>query len=158
MNKKILIIIIAVLVLLIVLVGVLVFVLSGSSSPEASDKPQQTKVGMGYQQDIRVDFRDGSMVHLGDFTANMVNNDGSGKYVIVSMSAQASDAAFAEVLMAQNTVVRDTVLKALSLKSFSQIATPEGKKRIKEEIKDSINAMSNQGHILEIYFTKFMVQ
>ncbi len=52
--------------------------------------------------------------------------------------------------------VRDIIIILLSGKSYEQVANKEGKDKLKEQIKDTVNAFLTKGKIKEVYFTEFI--
>jgi len=120
------------------------------------DKPPRS--GIGYQRTIRIDFKDKTMVHFGDFTANMRWRDQAGKYVRVKISGRVTNSAAGREIKRENIIVRDVIINELNFKNFSEISTPRGKEKLKENIKRKINARLKDGQIESLYFTKFMVQ
>ena len=52
--------------------------------------------------------------------------------------------------------VRDIIIILLSGKSYDQVANKEGKDKLKEQIKDTVNAFLTKGKIKEVYFTEFI--
>jgi len=122
------------------------------------NKHNKAKTGMGYQRDIRVDFKDRTMVHLGDFTANMSMGERAGKYVRIKLSARVENSSVSDEMKEKNIVIRDSVISVLSAKTFSQISTPQGKERLKNDMLGRINARLGEGEVQELYFTKFEVR
>ncbi len=55
--------------------------------------------------------------------------------------------------------IEDAVTMLLSSKSYADIATPEGKERLKQELKDRINeALHGEEVVTNVYITDFVVQ
>lgn len=123
-----------------------------------TNKHDKTRTGIGYQRDIRVDFKDRTMVHIGDFTANMTPGDRAGKYVRIKLSARVDNSDVSEEMQEKNIIIRDAVINVLSAKTFSQISSPQGKERLKDEMLSRMNRVLGEGNVKELYFTKFEVR
>lgn len=119
---------------------------------------QKQKVGMGYVRTGRVDHKAKDVFFLGDFTTNMATNDRAGKFVRVEVRLKMSDRDLADELKEKNIVLRDAVIDTMSLKRFSEVSTQKGKMALKENIKERLNGILDDGEIEEVYFTKFIVQ
>ena len=112
----------------------------------------------GYHRVPIIDFKDRTMVALGDFTTNMALGGRSGKFMKTKVNVRTSGEDVSEELIERNVLVRDAVIKTLSENSFNDIATQKGKQRLKDEITEGINAIVTKGSIKEVYFTEFIIQ
>jgi flagellar FliL protein len=54
--------------------------------------------------------------------------------------------------------VRDMILTILSSKEYEDIARPEDKLALKQELMTTLNRALQKGQIQDIYFTEFLVQ
>lgn len=54
--------------------------------------------------------------------------------------------------------MRDSIITLLSSKTAEQILTPEGKDRLREEIRSRVNALSPEIKVVEVYIVDFVVQ
>jgi flagellar FliL protein len=54
--------------------------------------------------------------------------------------------------------MRDSIITLLSSKTAEQILTPEGKDKLREEIRARVNAISPEVHVLEVFIVDFVVQ
>lgn len=114
--------------------------------------------GPGYHRKPIVDFRDRTLVHLGDFTTNTVRDSKAEKFLKTKISVKTSNRDVSEEIQKHNILIRDAVIKALSSKRFEEIATPEGKMKLKDDISRNINSLIREGRIKEVYFTEFIIQ
>jgi len=64
--------------------------------------------------------------------------------------------------LAKNPVVlaatRDTIISLLSSKTSDQIMTPQGKDKLREEIRNRVNAILPKGKVSEVFIVDFVVQ
>jgi flagellar basal body-associated protein FliL len=119
---------------------------------------QKQKTGIGYVRAGRTDYKAPTVFFLGDFTTNMAVNDRAGKFVRVEVRLEMSDTDMADELKYKNIRLRDAVIEEMSLKRFSQVSTSKGKEELKENIKNRINTIVDDGEIKEVYFTQFIIQ
>ena len=119
---------------------------------------QKQKTGLGYVRTGRTDYKAPTVFFLGDFTTNMATNDRAGKFVRVEIRLEMSDTDMADELKYKNIRLRDAVIEEMSLKRFSQVSTARGKEELKENIKNRINTIVDDGEIKEVYFTQFIIQ
>ena len=54
--------------------------------------------------------------------------------------------------------IRDSIISLLSSKTSDQILTPQGKDKLREEIRTRVNAISPQVKVVEVYIVDFVVQ
>ncbi|HTH52942.1 MAG TPA: flagellar basal body-associated FliL family protein [Edaphobacter sp.] len=59
---------------------------------------------------------------------------------------------------AADPAVRDTVLTILGRETSEQLLAPEGKDRLKREIKDALAAHDSEIKVTDLFFTEFLVQ
>lgn len=55
-------------------------------------------------------------------------------------------------------LMRDTIISLLSCKTSAQILSPEGKNKLREEIRDRINAVAPKTKVQEVFIVEFIVQ
>lgn len=55
-------------------------------------------------------------------------------------------------------LMRDTIISLLSCKTSAQILSPEGKNKLREEIRDRINAVAPKAKVQEVFIVEFIVQ
>ncbi len=149
----------AIVILVTLLIGIIYYAVSTSKfNFEKADSPRSYKVSKGIGRDVQVNRDNPTMVKLGSFTTNMSKNGRAGKFVITELSAHTTDSDASYELKERNILVRDIIIKEMSLKTFSQISTNRGKDQIKANIKMQLNKILAEGEVEEIYFTKFLVQ
>ena len=119
---------------------------------------QKQKTGLGYVRAGRTDYKAPTVFFLGDFTTNMATNDRAGKFVRVEIRLEMSDTGMADELKYKNIRLRDAVIEEMSLKRFSEVSTAKGKEELKENLKNRLNSIVDDGEINEVYFTQFIIQ
>lgn len=91
------------------------------------------------------------------FLVNLADPGGK-RYLKLTMKAKLSSPQTAAEFTARNFQLRDIILTLLSSKEFADIATPEDKTILKQELIVQLNRVLQQGQVEDIYFTDFLVQ
>ena len=158
-SKK-LIIIIAVIVLVLIVGGVGAFFAlkapkggEGEGAAEAATQEEEAKT------------EEGAAEGHGEVEANLfpletfiVNLQVKGSFLKVDI--QLEFAAAEEMKSAEKEVprLRDTIIQILSSKTASEILTSDGKEKLKDELRQSINGLLGEEKVVEVYFTEFIIQ
>jgi flagellar FliL protein len=100
------------------------------------------------------------VLSLEPFIVNLADADGE-RYVKCTMrlvldTYEASEAVKLDELAI--TRARDRMLTLLSSKAYADIATPDGKEKLRGEVREQLSAALGHGKIEEVYFTEFIVQ
>ncbi|UQZ89992.1 flagellar basal body protein FliL [Deltaproteobacteria bacterium Smac51] len=95
-----------------------------------------------------------------EFKPFIVNlNDGAGRrFLKLTMSIEAENPDLANEINLKMPQFRDTILLLLSSLSFDDIATLDGKMRLRNQMLNRINTQLTSGKIRNIYFSEFVVQ
>lgn len=80
------------------------------------------------------------------------------RYLKVTMKAKLNSKAAEEEFTARNFEMRDIILMILSGKSVDDVATPEDKLQLKQDLITSLNHALKKGQVQDIYFTEFLIQ
>jgi len=92
-----------------------------------------------------------------------VNLSGEGEhYLQVEISLKVSDAKIGEDIKLYMPEIRDRVLRLLSSKHADELATPQGKAKLSEEVRAQVNKTLNlqapgEG-VVGVFFTSFVIQ
>ncbi|WP_027327283.1 flagellar basal body-associated protein FliL [Helicobacter pametensis] len=157
-GKGLLIAIIGVLIALIVAIVVIVILLLGESKeedPSASQSLQQERPKV----DARSDYaRPGPIFAIPEsFVVNLMGQSGR-RYAKTSISLEMSSPELQKEISTKLPLIKDTIIRTLSSKTFEEISTPKGKDKLKEEIVQELNAFMVDGFIKSIFFTEFVIQ
>jgi len=137
----------AVLVISLVSAGVSFFVLMSRTTP-ATKKVIVEKPELG------------PVVSLGEFIVNLADPTET-RYLRANVVLEldfGSSAALATEVDSRIPQIKDIVIHALGSKTSIQLADPENREALKEELKDKVNAVLNRGQLARVYFTSFAVQ
>lgn len=64
----------------------------------------------------------------------------------------------AKELKPMQPIIDDTITAVLTAKTAADIMTPDGKQRLKDEIKDRLNKKLGEERVLSVYLTDFVIQ
>lgn len=169
-NKMLLIIIIVVLLLIVILGGVAAFLLLSGDDEEsaATTQPQVQQVqqaptqqkrsysSAGMEQSKKLS-QVGVLYPLDTFTVNLKSDNGR-RYLKVTMDLELSGQELTAELDNKTAVIRDRIIRILTSKTLEEVSSRKGKDKLTQQIKDSLNAMLDDGQILGVYFTEFVIQ
>lgn len=115
--------------------------------------------GNNHNKEVQINSNNPTMVYLGSFETN-VNYKEDSKFVVTQISAKTSDEDVSIRLQNNNVIVRDIIIKEMSLKRVEQLISPRGKEELKQKIRIELNRLvpPDEGVIEDVYFTKFIVQ
>ncbi|SFV50171.1 Flagellar biosynthesis protein FliL [hydrothermal vent metagenome] len=168
-NKLLLIIIIVVLLLIVILGAVAAFLLMGSDEEEKSNTPQTQKVqstpaptqqrsySSATVEASRKLSQIGVLYPLDTFTVNLKSDNGR-RYLKVTMDLELSGQELTAELDNKTAVIRDRIIRILTSKTLEEVSSRKGKDKLTQQIKDTLNAMLDDGQILGVYFTEFVIQ
>ena len=114
----------------------------GKSSAEPA-KPKKTEVN--------------AVVELTPFLVNLADKESN---YYLKATFQLGTALEDEETVKSNVVmpaIRDTILSLLSSKTSEQILSSEGKAKLREEIRNRVNAVLPKGRVQEVYIVDFVV-
>ncbi len=140
--------------LVIVGVGYFLYVEKKASLEKPSMEPIQQGAAMD-QKDGTLEATSGYSVPLDYFLVNLAEDQGQ-KLFKVQMEFDVDSVDVQEEINKRMPQVRDIIIILLSSKTYSQISTPKGKERLKEEIRDTVNSFLTKGKINKVLFTQFI--
>ncbi|MGU7784025.1 flagellar basal body-associated protein FliL [Burkholderia sp. PU8-34] len=99
---------------------------------------------------------------LEPLTVNLQSDDGIQHYLRVGLSLKLTDPKAQEQLTARMPEIRSRILLALSNKHPEELATPDGKRALADELKGLIEQPTQPGNqrakVDDVLFTEFVVQ
>jgi flagellar basal body-associated protein FliL len=100
----------------------------------------------------------GKMVSLEPFTVNLSSGAGANpRYVRMNVSVELEQGTPDKEFEVKTPRVRDTIINLLNSKRANDLAAPEGREQLKEEIKRSVNGYMTQSKVKGVYFTNFAI-
>jgi len=95
------------------------------------------------------------------FTVNF-NDDGRTRFLQVSIEAQTRDPEVAKLIEKHMPVIRNNLVLILSSQTAGELASLEGKERLREEARAGIDRVleeeAGKGGVEAVYFTSFVMQ
>lgn len=91
------------------------------------------------------------------FLVNL-SDPGGKRYLKLTMKVRLSGKELQEEFVSRTFEIRDAIIMLLSSKEFQEIAKPEDKATLKQEIIFQLNRLVKKGQVQDIYFTEFLVQ
>lgn len=175
-KKKLLLIIVAVVLVLVIGLGVGAVLLLKQPAEHADDEEEVTEV----EKPKKSAKKKGEelppvYVPLDPFTVNLIPETGD-QYLQVAVSVECVDPAAEAQLKSRMPKIRNGITLLLSGKKASELTSREGKEKLAEEIKESINAVfapeeapapkkgkkqaaeEPEGPVKEVLFTSFIIQ
>ena len=169
-NKLLLIIIIVVLLLIVILGGVAAYLLLSSDDEESTKEtkaptaqvqsaPTQQKrsYSSAAMEQSRKLSQIGVLYPLDTFTVNLKSDNGR-RYLKVTMDLELSGQELTAELDNKTAVIRDRIIRILTSKTLEEVSSRKGKDKLTQQIKDALNSMLDDGQILGVYFTEFVIQ
>ncbi len=80
------------------------------------------------------------------------------RYLKVTMKAKLDSKSVEDEFTARNFEMRDIILMILSGKAVEDVAAPEDKIQLKQELVAALNRALKKGRVQDIYFTEFLIQ
>jgi len=65
---------------------------------------------------------------------------------------------FAKEMTSRRPIIDDIITTVLADKTSSNLLVPEGKNKLREELKDKIGEVGGEHELLNVYFTQFIIQ
>lgn len=169
-NKKssntLMIVIIAVLILIILGGAVTAILLMGGdeeaqvqqAAPQAQEKTTSSRPSRGSSDVSSRKLSDiGILYPLDTFTVNL-KSDAGRRYLKATISLELNGEELSLELDNKSPVIRDRIIRILTSKTLEEISSKKGKKKVSEQIIDTLNAMIVDGNVKGIYFTEFVIQ
>lgn len=100
----------------------------------------------------------GVLVGLEDIICSLVSESKKPRYLRININLEVKDALVAEVVSSRLPQLRDMVIMACSDKTPADLATPQGKKGLRDEIYRKIDEKMPEGTLMNVYFSDLVVQ
>ncbi|MBK8166139.1 MAG: flagellar basal body-associated FliL family protein [bacterium] len=99
-----------------------------------------------------------TLADLQEIVVTLAGDSARPRYLRLGISLEMSDAAYVAEVEARRPQLRDAVIMALSDKTAAMLGTPDGKKRLREEIHRRAEEKLPEGALLNVYFSDLVVQ
>jgi flagellar protein FliL len=98
----------------------------------------------------------GKLVPMETFLVNLAGTRGN-KLVKISMDLEVDGPKVEDEIDKRKPQIRDIIIILLSSKTYDQMTTKEGKEKLRDEVRDTVNSFLTKGQIKKVYFTDFIV-
>lgn len=98
----------------------------------------------------------GTIMMLDDITVNLHASRGS-RFLRLSIGLEVEDETVMGEIEARKPEIRDVVITSVSGRRVDQLISVEGKEQLKEELKKRIDTKLQEGSVLKVYFSDFVV-
>lgn len=171
-SKKLLIIILAVVLLLVLGGGGAAFLLLKKNAHDGEDEEAAEETVKPKKKEKKKDGKEQPpiFINLDPFTVNLTPETGD-QYLQVVLSLELDDVTAEPMLKAQMPKIRNNVTLMLSGKKASELLPREGKEKLAEELKDTMNSVIEpptknkkgelimpDGPVKSVLFTSFIIQ
>ncbi|QEL55870.1 flagellar basal body-associated FliL family protein [Chromobacterium paludis] len=153
-NKLMLIVIVLLILVLAAVGGLAAYMFTNVNKAPGSAQSEQTKESAKKKHDGPPIFE-----KMDTFVVNLAGNDGS--LLQIDMQAELSDEEAKKKFTEYAPKIRSAVILLLSSKSASELSTPDGKVKLKAQVKQIINEAMDAGDnpvVDSILFTSFIIQ
>lgn len=99
----------------------------------------------------------GQMFPLEPFIINLAGVEGK-RFLKLSLELELNSEKLTSEVTANLPKIKDSILILLSSKTFDDIYTVEGKFKLRDEITARVNRFLVSGHVMNVYFTEFVIQ
>ena len=99
----------------------------------------------------------GRIIPLETFIVNLACSKGR-RIAKVNMELEIQGENIQEEIEKRKAQIRDIIIIILSGKTYDEVANREGKEKLRDEVKDTVNGFLTKGKIVNVYFTEFIYQ
>ena len=99
----------------------------------------------------------GPLHQLETFIVNLAD-EGGNRYLRTKMNLELKNEESNVMVQERLPMIRNSILMILPTKTYTDIATVEGKSALRDEIVTKLNAFLAPGSVTNIYFTEFVIQ
>jgi flagellar basal body-associated protein FliL len=114
--------------------------------------PQTEQAAMEKSDETR-----GTILMLEDVTVNLKGSRKS-RFLRVSIGLEVEDDKLISEIEMRKPEIRDAVITSISGRRVDQLISVEGKEQLKAELKQRIDGTLQEGNVLKVYFSDFVVQ
>lgn len=99
----------------------------------------------------------GEFMQIEGVIVNPAGTDGR-RFLMVNVGLESNEAAVLEELKTREVVVRDTMLKLLGRRTVQQLASIDERTLLKDELREAVNSVVQEGTVERLYFTQYVLQ
>lgn len=99
----------------------------------------------------------GEILELGDVVVNPAGTGGR-RYLKASVSLEVKDAKVAKAVEHRAAPIKDLLVRTLSARTLDELTDPTSKEELREQLVEEVGSLFDEGAILNLYFTEYVVQ
>jgi flagellar FliL protein len=143
-----------------IMIGVLVFMVVAAgfaflAYPHFRGAQKASPASKAKQNSNREEVK--AILALEPFLVNLADTDEI-RFLKTTFQLGLAEAPDEEVKGPIMAAMRDSIISLLSSKTAEQILTPQGKDKLREEVRSRVNSISPKVKVLEVYIVDFVVQ
>jgi flagellar FliL protein len=100
----------------------------------------------------------GNLADLQEIIVTLAGDSARPRYLRIAVNLEMADPEFVPLVVGRRPQLRDAVIMTLSDKTPAMLSTPDGKKRLREEIFRRASEQLPEGALLNVYFSDLVVQ
>jgi flagellar basal body-associated protein FliL len=130
----------------------------GDAKAEKKDKKGDKKPAHGGGEGGEAGAEGGNLADLQEIIVTLAGDSARPRYLRLAVNLEVSDASYVALVESRRPQLRDAVIMTLSDKTAAMLGTPDGKKRLREEIFRRTSENLPEGALLNVYFSDLVVQ
>lgn len=134
---------------------VIVPLIFGSASSVKKISAEQAGDEKNGEKETRPEF--GKIFTVEDVIANPADSKGM-QFVLINLGFEVKDDADVETMKAREVQIRDILINILSAKMLSELDGADDKENLRVQIKEAIKNILPEGHLLNVYFSNYIIQ
>lgn len=123
-----------------------------------AEKKGEKKEKKGGEGAVELPEGMGALVDLQEIVVTLAGDSARPRYLRIGVNLEVADEETASLIEARRPQLRDAVIMALSDKTPAMLSTPDGKKRLRDEIFRRTSEMLPAESLLNVYFSDLVVQ
>ncbi|MBK7671619.1 MAG: flagellar basal body-associated FliL family protein [bacterium] len=126
---------------------------------EKKEKKSEKKAGHGGGGgEAGAEGEGGNLADLQEIIVTLAGDSARPRYLRIAVNLEMADPEFVPLVVGRRPQLRDAVIMTLSDKTPAMLSTPDGKKRLREEIFRRASEQLPEGALLNVYFSDLVVQ
>lgn len=130
----------------------------GKHGEEAKGEKKEKKGGAHGGGEAGAEGEGGNLADLQEIIVTLAGDSARPRYLRIAVNLEMSDPTYVAMVEGRRPQLRDAVIMTLSDKTPAMLSTPDGKKRLREEIFRRTSEKLPEGALLNVYFSDLVVQ
>ena len=125
---------------------------------EKKEKKGEKTAPQGGGGEAGAEGEGGNLADLQEIIVTLAGDSARPRYLRIAVNLEMADPEFVPLVVGRRPQLRDAVIMTLSDKTPAMLSTPDGKKRLREEIFRRASEQLPEGALLNVYFSDLVVQ